>query len=124
VSGQVGSNQGGEWQGRTIKDQIKPIIKKLKPRERMNPYYFIMALARVNMFHGDLHKFQSRPKRNVACNCEDYNFDGDCQHSCFFDVMYFGNYPQNEVQKAGDNWDNIAKPVVEILRVNKDIMFV
>jgi hypothetical protein len=62
--------------------------------------------------------------KRVACNCEDYNFDGDCQHCCFFDVMYFGNYPQNEVQKAGDNWNNITKSVVEILRVNKDIMLV
>ena len=73
VPGQVGSNQGGERQGGSLKNKLSALLAHMTKNERQNPYHFIVAMARMSIFHGDLRTFASTPTRTK----DDYNIIRD-----------------------------------------------
>lgn len=51
----------------------------------------------------------------AQCNCEDFTFDGFCQHVAFVEVLVFGMDPPGRAVKGGDNWVTIRRNCKKVL---------
>ena len=55
-------------------------------------------------------------KKKVTCNCEDYNFEGYCQHCAMFEVMQFSQFPGIEQSRLKERWQEIRKKCISAMK--------
>ena len=54
--------------------------------------------------------------KKVTCNCEDYNFEGYCQHCAMFEVMQFSQFPGIEQSRPKERWQEIRKKCISAMK--------
>ena len=55
-------------------------------------------------------------RKRVTCNCEDYNFHYICFHQVTFELLQFGQMPNNKCSRSTENWTTIRERVIEFLK--------